>query len=87
MPDSPESFDDMKSRLDEITNKVADSDTSLDEALELFEEAVNIGMLACDMAEIPVQSEESDSAEETATASDETPIAASVTSESDQHVV
>lgn len=64
MSDSPENFSDMRSRLDEITNKVSDESTSLDDALRLFEEAVNIGLMACDMAELPElsndQSEEAD---------------------------
>ena len=45
------SFDDIKSRLDEIVEAVNADDISLDEALDLYEEAVNLGMRASELIE------------------------------------
>lgn len=40
------SFNDLKTRLDEIVSLVSNDDLPLDEALDLYEEAVGIGMQA-----------------------------------------
>lgn len=51
------SFDSLKGRLDEIVNEVERDDISLDEALKLYEEAVSIGIAACDASELDVPAE------------------------------
>ncbi len=40
------SFEDLKTRLDEIVTLVSDDSLPLDEALDLYEEAVGIGLSA-----------------------------------------
>lgn len=45
------SFQDLKSRLDEIVELVSDDSMSLDEALKLYEEAVSIGLEATNLLE------------------------------------
>ena len=40
------SFDEIKERLDEIVSLVSDDSLSLEEALDLYEEAVGIGLQA-----------------------------------------
>ena len=42
----PQSFEDMKLRLDQIVAAVSDEDLPLEEALGLYEEAVGIGLAA-----------------------------------------
>ena len=49
---SQNAFDGYKARLDEIVDEVADESLSLDDALSLYEEAVRIGLEACDASEI-----------------------------------
>lgn len=44
-------FDQSKARLEEIADLVEDPDISLDDALALYEEAVKIGLHACDVSE------------------------------------
>ena len=44
-------FASVKSRLDEIVKAVSDDDLPLDEALDLYEEAVALGMRASDLLE------------------------------------
>ena len=41
-----ESFEEVKKRLDEIVDAVADDDLPLDDALKLYEEAVQLGLRA-----------------------------------------
>ncbi|MBQ9955885.1 MAG: exodeoxyribonuclease VII small subunit [Eggerthellaceae bacterium] len=57
MPDSREyaSFDAVRARLDEIVEAVASDDISLDDALVLYEEAVKLGLSACDLSEADVE--------------------------------
>jgi len=57
MPDSREyaSFDAVRARLDEIVEAVASDDISLDDALVLYEEAVKMGLSACDLSEADVE--------------------------------
>lgn len=45
------SFDEIKERLDEIVSLVSDGSLPLDEALELYEEAVGIGLQASHIME------------------------------------
>ncbi len=44
-------FDGVRSRLDEIADEVNREGISLDEALALYEEAVQLGLKACDLSE------------------------------------
>ena len=44
-------FDEIETRLTDITEAVSDESTSLDEALTLFEEAVKLGLEACEITE------------------------------------
>ena len=44
-------FEAVQARLDEIVKAVADEDTPLDEVLDLYEEAVSLGMRASDLLE------------------------------------
>ncbi len=46
MSDSAQSFVDLKNRLDEIVETVADDTLPLEEVLDLYEEAVGIGLTA-----------------------------------------
>lgn len=45
------SFDAVKERLERIAEEVAQEDIPLDEALALYEEAVSLGLSACDLSE------------------------------------
>ncbi len=45
------SFEELKSRLDEIVQAVNDKDLPLDQALSLYEEAVGLGLRASDLLE------------------------------------
>ena len=46
-----ESFDALKARLEEIVQAVSDESLPLDAALDLYEEAVSLGMRASDFLE------------------------------------
>ncbi len=46
MENSDLSFDDLKARLDEIVKAISDDSLPLEEALDLYEEAVGIGLQA-----------------------------------------
>ncbi|WP_417135206.1 exodeoxyribonuclease VII small subunit [Rubneribacter badeniensis] len=46
-----DSFEAVKSRLDEIVDAVGDDDLPLDDALALYEEAVALGLRASDLLE------------------------------------
>ncbi len=50
-------FEESKARLEEIAALVEDPQISLDEALKLYEEAVKIGLHACDVSEQDILSE------------------------------
>ncbi len=50
-------FDEIESRIDEISERVSNEETSLDEALSLFEEAVKLGMQACEITDSEVATE------------------------------
>ena len=45
------SFEELKSRLDDIVEAVNDKDLLLDQALSLYEEAVGLGLRASDLLE------------------------------------
>ena len=45
------SYDQVRDRLDEIVEAVSVPGISLDEALALYEEAVKLGLSACDLSE------------------------------------
>lgn len=45
------SFDEVRARLDEIVEEVGSEGITLDEALSLYEEAVKLGLAACDLSE------------------------------------
>lgn len=44
-------FQDIRSRLEEIVEEVSSETISLDDALGLYEEAVRLGMAACEVSE------------------------------------
>lgn len=52
------SFDSLKQRLAEIVSEVERDDISLDDALSLYEEAVSIGIAACDASELDIPQEQ-----------------------------
>ncbi len=49
--ETQDSFESLKSRLDEIVEAVSDESLPLDEALTLYEEAVGLGLRASDLLE------------------------------------
>lgn len=59
----PDGFDAVKARLEEIADAVSNDDISLDQALDLFEEAVTLGMQASDLLEEGVFPSEEEIAE------------------------
>ena len=52
MAENYENYSQVKDRLDSIVDKVTDENISLDEALDLYDEAVKLAMRASDMIEI-----------------------------------
>jgi len=68
------SFDQLRSRLDEIVDEVNAEGISLDEALALYEEAVKLGLSACDLSEKDALSvlDSSEEAQEASAAQPET---------------
>lgn len=48
-------FGDVKQRLEQIAAAVADENMPLDEALDLFEEAVSLGMQVTDLLEVGLE--------------------------------
>ncbi len=48
---APQSFEDIKLRLDQIVAAVSDEELPLEEALSLYEEAVGIGLAASRIVE------------------------------------
>lgn len=69
-------FDALKQRLDEIITEVERDDISLDDALSLYEEAVNIGIAACDASELDIPQEPADTEAEKGAADNTTSGAA-----------
>lgn len=60
---APQTFEDIKARLDEIVAAVSDEGLPLDEALGLYEEAVGIGLTASRIMEEGIAAKEAESAE------------------------
>ena len=73
------SFEDVRARLDEIVEAVNAEGVSLDDALALYEEAVKLGLSACDLSEQDIEGAQSSdqaalsSAADTPGGSDEQP--------------
>lgn len=63
-------FATVKARLEEIANAVDDEGISLDEALDLYEEAVSLGLHASDLLEVGISPDEGSDAEGGAPAPD-----------------
>ena len=55
MPEEAGTFPSVRARLDEIADEVAREDIGLDEALALYEEAVKLGLAACDLSEADLE--------------------------------
>lgn len=60
--DDARSFEDIKTRLDEIVSLVSDDLLHLDEALDLYEEAVGIGLQASRIMEEGIAEKEAEQA-------------------------
>ena len=60
---APQTFEDIKARLDEIVAAVSDEELPLDEALGLYEEAVGIGLTASRIMEEGIAAKEAASAD------------------------
>lgn len=60
MSNADTSFENIKQRLDQIVERVSEDDIDLDEALTLYEEAVKLGVAACDASEFDTESEEAE---------------------------
>lgn len=60
---APQTFEDIKARLDEIVAAVSDEELPLDEALSLYEEAVGIGLTSSRIVEEGIAAKEAESAE------------------------
>ena len=58
MAENYESYSQVKDRLDLIVDKVGDENISLDEALDLYDEAVKLAMRASDLIEIDIESKD-----------------------------
>ncbi len=58
-----ETYDAVRARLDEIVDAVNAEGVTLDEALALYEEAVKLGLRACDLSEEDAQALADDAAE------------------------
>lgn len=53
-----QTFAEIRDRLDEIVRQVRDDDMPLDSALDLYDEAVKLGMKATEMLEIADKAEQ-----------------------------
>ena len=66
-----DTFEDVKSRLDQIVDAVSDDSLPLDEALALYEEAVGLGLRASDLLEENIEAQhEAEAAEDEAAQAD-----------------
>lgn len=66
-------FEDVQARLTQIVDEVSAEDISLDDALRLYEEAVKLGLSACDLSEQDIDAylgPEAASAEDSSSAAD-----------------
>ena len=57
--ESYDSFEAVKTRLDEIVDAVSDDELALDDALALYEEAVGLGLRASDLLEDNIETQQS----------------------------
>lgn len=57
--ESYDSFEAVKTRLDEIVDAVSDEELALDDALALYEEAVGLGLRASDLLEEHIETRQS----------------------------
>lgn len=70
MSEAYSSYEDVSARLNQIVDEVNAEGVTLDEALALYEEAVKLGLRACDLSEegaealLAAQEESSDGAEQ-----------------------
>jgi exodeoxyribonuclease VII small subunit len=71
-------FGTVQARLDEIVKAVADEDIPLDDALDLYEEAVSLGMRASDLLEEGIEVPEDEEPADNAVAPEGTPASAEV---------
>ncbi len=69
---APQTFEDIKARLDEIVAAVSDEELPLDEALSLYEEAVGIGLTASRIMEEGIATKEAESVEAQASSDSDT---------------
>ena len=53
-----QTFAEIRDRLDEIVRQVCDDDMPLDSALDLYDEAVKLGMKATEMLEVADKAEQ-----------------------------
>lgn len=60
MSNEETNFEDIKQRLGQIVERVSEDDIDLDEALALYEEAVKLGVAACDASEYGIETEEAE---------------------------
>lgn len=58
MERNTQSFEDVRGRLEQIVDEVNAEGISLDDALELYEEAVKLGLSACELSESDLLPEE-----------------------------
>lgn len=58
MEQNAQSFESVRDRLEEIVDEVNAEGISLDEALKLYEEAVKLGLSACELSESDLLPEE-----------------------------
>lgn len=76
-------FGEVQERLNQIVDEVSAEDISLDDALKLYEEAVKLGLSACDLSEQDIEAHlaaEEESAAPSASPA-ESPLAAEETAE------
>ncbi len=69
MSETQTGFDEIKQRLEEIVDQVSRDDIALDDALTLYEEAVKLGIAACDASELDVKAAEAEVGDEAQTQS------------------
>ena len=67
-------FEAVRKRLEEIVREVDDDDISLDDALDLYEEAVKLGLQASSLLEVGIVAEEQPEPEAAAETESETPV-------------
>lgn len=81
MEQNQRSFEDVRTRLEEIVDEVNAEDISLDDALKLYEEAVKLGLSACELSESDIfpQEEVEEGTESNAADSDAVQVVAEST--------